>query len=187
VDGFLFDLGVSMFQLRSERGFSFQIDAPLDMRMNRDQPLTAYKVVNQYPARELERIFREFGEERFSSRIARAIGELVDLILSVIPERFKHGRTHPATRVFQALRIEVNRELDNLETALEKTVNRLDRGGRLVVISFHSLEDRIVKNFFRKHRREFRILTKKPLTPSEEEIRRNPASRSAKLRAGERL
>lgn len=199
VDGFLFDLGVSMFQLRSDRGFSFQIDAPLDMRMNRDQSLTAYRVVNEYPQRELERIFREFGEERFSSRIARAIvdfrkkkpiettGELVDLILSAIPGRFRHGRIHPATRVFQALRIEVNRELDNLEVALEKTVDRLNPGGRLVVISFHSLEDRIVKNFFRRHRGEFRILTKKPLTPSEEEIRRNPASRSAKLRAGEKL
>ncbi len=199
VDGFLFDLGVSMYQLRSERGFSFQIDAPLDMRMDREQTLTAYKVVNRYPERELERIFREYGEERMSRRIARAIAEyrkrkpvettkeLAEIVLSALPGRLRHSRIHPATRIFQAIRIEVNRELESLKTALEKTVDRLNPGGRLVVISFHSLEDRIVKNFFRDHAKEFKILTRKPVTPSEEEIRMNPSSRSAKLRAGERV
>jgi len=199
VDGFLFDLGISMFQLKGERGFSFQSDAPLDMRMDREQTLTAFKVVNEYPEKDLIRIFRDFGEERFSRKIARAIvsyrrrkpietaRELAEVVLSAVPERFRHGRIHPATRVFQAIRIEVNQELENLKTALEKTVEHLSPGGRLVVISFHSLEDRIVKSFFRRHSEEFRVLTRKPITPSAEEIRRNPASRSAKLRAGERL
>ncbi|RMH09007.1 MAG: 16S rRNA (cytosine(1402)-N(4))-methyltransferase RsmH [Aquificota bacterium] len=196
VDGFLFDLGVSMLQLKSERGFSFQRDAPLDMRMDPRESLTAYKVVNTYSERELERIFREYGEEKRAKSLARAIvlarakkpikttGELVDIILSVIPHR---GRIHPATKVFQAIRIEVNRELENLQTALEKTLYFLTKGGRLVVISFHSLEDRIVKNFFREHKDKLKTLTKKPITPSMEEIRQNPASRSAKLRAGEML
>ena len=199
VDGFLFDLGVSMFQLKSERGFSFQIEAPLDMRMDKDQKLTAYKVVNEYPERELARIIWEYGEEKLSRKIARAIvryrkkkpiettKELAEIVLSVYPERLKHGRIHPATRTFQAIRIEVNRELESLRTALEKTPDLLNPKGRLVVISFHSLEDRIVKNFFREHSDIFRVLTKKPITPSEEEIKMNPASRSAKLRAGERI
>ncbi|MDQ7038889.1 MAG: 16S rRNA (cytosine(1402)-N(4))-methyltransferase RsmH [Aquificota bacterium] len=199
VDGILFDLGVSMFQIKSERGFSFQRDSPLDMRMDKDQKLTAYDVVNRYPEGELERILREYGEERLSGRIARAIvrrrekkpiettGELVDVVLSVYPERLKHGRIHPATRVFQAIRIEVNRELENLKTALEKTPELLNPGGRIVVISFHSLEDRIVKRFLKERADVFKILTKKPITPSDEEIRVNPASRSAKLRAGERI
>ncbi len=199
VDGFLFDLGVSMLQLQSERGFSFQIDAPLDMRMDKDQSLTAYRVVNEYPERELARIIREYGEEKLSKKIARAIvearkkkpiettRELAELIASLYPPRLRHGRIHPATRTFQAIRIEVNRELENLKVALEKTPPLLNPGGRLVVISFHSLEDRIVKNFFKNHREEFIILTKKPITPSEEEIKRNPASRSAKLRAGEKV
>ncbi len=199
VDGILFDLGVSMLQLKSERGFSFQIDAPLDMRMDKEQKLTAYRVVNEYPEKELARIIWEYGEERLSRKIARAIvqyrkkkpiettKELADIVLSVYPERLKHGRIHPATKTFQAIRIEVNKELESLRTALEKTPDLLNPGGRLVVISFHSLEDRIVKNFFREHSHLFRILTKKPITPSEEEIRMNPASRSAKLRAGERI
>ncbi len=198
VDGFLFDLGVSMYQLKSERGFSFQIDAPLDMRMDREQKLTAYKVVNEYPERELARILWEYGEEKLSRKIARAIvqrrkekpiettKELAQLVASVFPPRLRHGRIHPATRTFQAIRIEVNKELENLESALEKTVKHLNPKGRVVVISFHSLEDRIVKNFFRRHAEEFLLLTKKPVTPSEEEIRMNPAARSAKLRAGER-
>ncbi len=199
VDGFLFDLGVSMFQLKSKRGFSFQIDAPLDMRMDKEQKLTAYRVVNEYQERELARIFWEYGEEKFSRKIARAIAEyrkkkpiettkeLVEIVVSVFPEKLKHGRIHPATRVFQAIRIEVNRELEVLKTALEKTIDLLNPRGRLALISFHSLEDRIVKNFFREHKDVFKVLTKKPITPSEEEIRMNPASRSAKLRAGERL
>jgi len=199
VDGFLFDLGVSMFQLKSERGFSFQVDAPLDMRMDREQKLTAYKVVNEYPEKELARIIWEYGEERLSRKIARAIvqyrkkkpiettKELAEIVMSVYPERLKHGRIHPATRTFQAIRIEVNRELESLKTALEKTPYLLNPRGRLVVISFHSLEDRIVKNFLRERSDTFKILTKKPITPSEEEIKMNPASRSAKLRAGERI
>jgi 16S rRNA (cytosine1402-N4)-methyltransferase len=114
-------------------------------------------------------------------------GELVEVVMSVYPERLKHGRIHPATKVFQAIRIEVNRELENLKTALGKTPDLLTRGGRLVVISFHSLEDRIVKRFFKERGELFRILTKKPIRPSAEEVRVNPASRSAKLRAGERI
>ncbi len=199
VDGILFDLGVSMLQLKSDRGFSFQTDSPLDMRMDTDQRLTAYDVVNKYPERELERILREYGEEKLSKRIAKAIvrrrekkpiettGELVDVVLSVYPERLKHSRIHPATKVFQAIRIEVNKELENLKTALEKTPELLNPGGRLVVISFHSLEDRIVKRFLKERQDTFKILTKKPITPSEEEIKVNPSSRSAKLRAGERV
>ncbi|MFN3813106.1 MAG: 16S rRNA (cytosine(1402)-N(4))-methyltransferase RsmH [Aquificaceae bacterium] len=197
VDGFLFDLGVSMLQLKSSRGFSFQRDEPLDMRMNPEDKKTAHQVVNTYSERELERIFSEYGEERNAKKIAKAIvlnrkikpiettGELVNLILSLVPKRY--GRIHPATKVFQAIRIEVNEELKSLEVALEKTLSFLSKGGRLVVISFHSLEDRIVKNFFRRHKDVIRPLTKSPIRPSIEEARGNPASRSAKLRAGERL
>ncbi|WP_461829944.1 16S rRNA (cytosine(1402)-N(4))-methyltransferase RsmH [Aquifex sp.] len=201
VDGILFDLGTSMLQLKSERGFSFQIDAPLDMRMDKEQTLTAYKVVNQYSERELARIIKEYGEEKFAKRIARAIvqrrkkkpiettGELVEVILSAVPEPYKHGRIHPATRTFQAIRIEVNKELESLREALYKTPDYLNTKGRLVVISFHSLEDRIVKHFMKEKEKEgiFKILTKKPITPSEEEVKENPASRSAKLRAAERV
>ncbi|MDW8066521.1 MAG: 16S rRNA (cytosine(1402)-N(4))-methyltransferase RsmH [Aquificaceae bacterium] len=193
VDGFLFDLGVSMLQLKSPRGFSFQKDERLDMRMNPEDRLTAYHVVNQYSERELERIFREYGEEPYAKRVAKAIvvarakkpiettGELVQVVTSVLPYRV--GRIHPATRVFQAIRIEVNQELKSLEIALSKTLSFLRSGGRLVVISFHSLEDRIVKHFMKNH---LKVLTKKPITPTIEEIRLNPACRSAKLRAGEK-
>lgn len=194
VDGFLFDLGVSMLQLKSPRGFSFQRDELLDMRMNPKDKLTAYYVVNHYPERELERIFREYGEEPYAKRVARAIvlartkkpiettGELVKVILSVLP--YKGGRIHPATRVFQAIRMEVNQELKSLETALHKTLDFLRTGGRLVVISFHSLEDRLIKNFIKNY---LKPLTKKPIRPTMEEVRMNPASKSAKLRAGEKL
>ena len=196
VDGFLFDLGVSMLQLKSDRGFSFQRSAPLDMRMDPRESLTAYKVINTYSERELERIFREYGEEKKAKQLAKAIvlarskkpiettEELVNIILSVIPYR---GRIHPATKVFQAIRIEVNKELESIDIALEKTLYFLKKGGRIVVIAFHSLEDRIVKNFFKRHKDRLKLLTKKPITPSMEEIRQNPASRSAKLRAGEML
>ncbi|MFN7065912.1 MAG: 16S rRNA (cytosine(1402)-N(4))-methyltransferase RsmH [Aquificaceae bacterium] len=192
VDGFLFDLGLSMLQLKSPRGFSFQRDGPLDMRMNPEDQLTAYHVVNRYPQRELERIFKEYGEEPNYKKVAKAIvlarakkpietsGELVKIITSVIP----YGRIHPATRIFQAIRIEVNQELKALDTALHKSLSFLRSGGRLVVISFHSLEDRIVKRFIKEH---LKVLTKKPITPNIEEVRKNPASRSAKLRAGEKL
>ncbi len=194
VDGFLFDLGVSMYQLKSPRGFSFQRDERLDMRMNPEESLTAYEVVNKYSEKELERIIREYGEEPYAKRIARAIvlarakepiettGELVKIILSVIP--YRRGRIHPATKVFQAIRMEVNKELQSLETALNKTLDFLRIGGRLVVISFHSLEDRLVKHFIKTH---LKPLTKKPIRPTMEDVRRNPACRSAKLRAGERV
>jgi 16S rRNA (cytosine1402-N4)-methyltransferase len=199
VDGFLFDLGISMYQLRSERGFSFMLDAELDMRMDKRGSLTAKKVVNTYPKEKLIHIFKTYGEERFAGRIARAIleyrrtkplertAELVQLIYRSVPPSYRHGRIHPATRIFQALRIEVNGELHSLKEALEKTLNYLKPGGRLVVISFHSLEDRIVKRFMKEHSEELRILTKKPVIPSPEEVENNPASRSAKLRAGERV
>ncbi len=199
VDGILFDLGMSMYQIRSGRGFSFQGDEPLDMRMDKDQRLTAYEVVNRYPERDLERIIREYGEERLSKKIARAIvrrrekkpiettKELVEVILSVYPEKLKRSKIHPATRTFQAIRIEVNKELENLRIGLGKALEALNPKGRLVVISFHSLEDRIVKRFMKEKSDKLRILTKKPITPSEEEVRMNPSSRSAKLRAGERV
>ncbi len=194
VDGFLFDLGVSMLQLKSPRGFSFQRDEPLDMRMNPEDKLTAYYVVNNYSEKDLERIFKEYGEEPYAKRIAKAIvlartkkpiettGELVKVITSVLP--YRGGRIHPATRVFQAIRMEVNEELKSLEIALHKTLDFLKIGGRLAVISFHSLEDRIVKNFIKTH---LKPLTKKPIVPTMEEVERNPASRSAKLRAGEKV
>lgn len=197
VDGFLFDLGVSMLQLKSERGFSFQRDDFLDMRMDKEQNLTAYKVVSEYPERELARILWEYGEEKLSRKIAKVIvqrrkekpiqttKELAELIASLYPPKLRHGRVHPATRTFQAIRMEVNKELESLKEALEKVPEFLKPGGRLVVISFHSLEDRLVKRFFREH--DFKVLTKKPITPSEEEVKLNPASRSAKLRAGEKL
>ncbi len=199
VDGVLFDLGMSMYQIRSGRGFSFQGDEPLDMRMDKDQRLTAYEVVNKYPERELERIIREYGEERLSKKIARAIvrrrekkpiettKELVEVILSVYPEKLKRSKIHPATRTFQAIRIEVNKELENLKIGLGKALEALNPKGRLVVISFHSLEDRIVKRFMKEKSDKLKVLTKKPVTPSEEEVRMNPSSRSAKLRAGERV
>ncbi|MEN3027851.1 MAG: 16S rRNA (cytosine(1402)-N(4))-methyltransferase RsmH [Aquificaceae bacterium] len=193
VDGFLFDLGVSMLQLKSPRGFSFQRDDPLDMRMNPEDKLTAYDVVNRYSEKELERVLREYGEEPYARKIARAIalarlkkpiettGELLAIITSLLPQR--RGKTHPATRTFQAIRIEVNQELRSLETALQKSLDFLRSGGRIVVLSFHSLEDRLVKSFIKNH---LKVLTKKPIRPTMEEIRRNPASRSARLRAGEK-
>jgi len=200
VDGFLFDLGVSMLQLRSEkRGFSFQLDSFLDMRMDREQKLDAYTVVNTYSEKALAKIIWEYGEEKLSRKIARAIvsyrkqkpiettAELASIVSSVYPPKLRHRRIHPATRTFQAIRIEVNGELESLRTALEKTFKFLKQKGRIVVISFHSLEDRIVKKFFKEHSETLRLLTKKPITPSEEEIKDNPSSRSAKLRAGEKV
>ncbi len=200
VDGFLFDLGVSMLQLRSEkRGFSFQLDSFLDMRMDREQKLDAYTVVNTYSEKELAKIIWEYGEEKLSRKIARAIvsyrkkkpiettAELARIVGAVYPSKLRHRRIHPATRTFQAIRIEVNGELESLRTALGKALSFLKEGGRLVVISFHSLEDRIVKRFFKENSDRLRTLTRKPITPSEEEIKDNPSSRSAKLRAGEKL
>ncbi len=198
-DGILFDLGISSAQLRTpERGFSFASDAPLDMRMDKSQPLTARDIVNRYPEEELERLLREYGEERHARRIAAAIkrqrakkpietcAELARIVEQVYRVR---GRIHPATKTFQALRIAVNRELDELREALSASVTLLARGGRLCVISYHSLEDRIVKHCFADQARKglFSVLTKKPITPRPDELRGNPSSRSAKLRVAERL
>jgi 16S rRNA (cytosine1402-N4)-methyltransferase len=195
IDGFLIDIGVSSMQLdERERGFSFQGDAPLDMRMDPEGDLTAEIVVNKYSETELARIFFEYGEERRSRQVAKAIvearrkkrirttAELVEIIKPVATR----GRLHPATLVFQALRIVVNDELGQLEKGLEAAAQKMCPGGRIAVISFHSLEDRIVKNKFRDDDR-LKILTKKPQIAAEEEIKGNPRSRSAKLRAAERV
>lgn len=197
VDGFLFDLGVSMLQIRSPRGFSFQRDDPLDMRMNPKESKTAYQVVNYYSQKDLEKILKEYGEEKQAKKISQAIllyrsrkpiqttTELANIVLSVVPR--KNSRIHPATKTFQAIRIEVNDELKSLEIALEKTIPFLKSSSRIVVISFHSLEDRMVKNFFKKHAKILKSLTKKPILPTIKEIKENPSSRSAKLRAGEKV
>ena len=202
LDGLLADLGVSSLQLDDpQRGFSFQADGPLDMRMNPMSGRTAEQVVNHLDERELADVIYEFGEERRSRRIARALvrsrpiqttKQLVDVV-SAAARPMKSARDdrriHPATRTFQALRIFVNRELDDLKALLEAAPRVLKPGGRLVVISFHSLEDRIVKDATRDGAKQgvYRLLTKKPVTASEEEIDRNPRSRSAKMRAAERV
>jgi 16S rRNA (cytosine1402-N4)-methyltransferase len=197
-DGILADLGVSSLQLSdAARGFSFQAEGPLDMRMNPMSGETAEQVVNHIDERELADVIYEFGEERRSRRIARAIvrsrpirttKQLVEVV-SAAARSMKHERIHPATRTFQALRIFVNHELDDLKALMEAAPQVLKPGGRLVVISFHSLEDRIVKDAMRAGAKDeyFRLLTKKPVTASEDEIERNPRSRSAKMRAAERV
>ncbi|MBF0612327.1 MAG: 16S rRNA (cytosine(1402)-N(4))-methyltransferase RsmH [Magnetococcales bacterium] len=213
VHGILFDLGVSSWQLdQSERGFSFMRDGPLDMRMDQQQPTTAAQLVNTLPEGELANLIFQLGEERHSRRLARAIvhdrrqnpftttRQLASLAERVIPGR---SPIHPATRTFQALRMAVNGELEELQTALEQAYNALLPGGRMAVISFHSLEDRMVKQFFQNLARpplppgcdprtpdppsRLRILTRKPVVANEEEVNRNPRARSAKLRIGERL
>ncbi len=198
LDGLLADLGVSGLQLGDPaRGFSFQAEGPLDMRMDPMSGETAEQVVNHLGERELADVIYEFGEERRSRRIARAIvrsrpirttKQLVEVVAAAA-RSMKHERIHPATRTFQALRIFVNRELDDLKALLEAAPRALKPGGRLVVIGFHSLEDRIVKDALREGARQgwYRLLTKKPLTASEEEMDRNPRSRSAKMRAAERM
>ncbi len=198
VDGILADLGVSSLQFSDPaRGFSFQAEGPLDMRMNPQAELTAEQVVNHFDERELADVIYEFGEERRSRRIARAIvrsrpirttAQLADVI-SAAARPMKHERIHPATRTFQAVRIFVNHELDDLRALLEAAPQVLKPGGRVVIISFHSLEDRIVKDALREGAKKghYQILTKKPVTPGAEEIDRNPRSRSAKLRAAERI
>ena len=202
LDGLMADLGVSSLQLGdAARGFSFQAEGPLDMRMNPMSGDTAEQVVNHLDERKLADVIYEFGEERRSRRIARAIvrsrpirttKQLVEVISTAARPmklgRHKYDRIHPATKTFQALRIFVNRELDDLTALLEAAPSVLKPGGRLVVISFHSLEDRIVKDTLRAGKdKYFRVLTKKPQTASEEEIDRNPRSRSAKMRAAERM
>lgn len=216
-DGILLDLGVSSFQLDNpERGFSYMHDAPLDMRMDEDDSLTAYDVVNGYSQREIERVIREYGEERWASRIAQFIvrkrkeapiqttWELVDVIKAAIPAKARREGPHPAKRTFQAIRIEVNGELDHVKRAAESLPDILAPGGRLAIITFHSLEDRIVKQAFHKRldpctcpknipvcvcgkKPDVRKVTGKPIVPSGEELERNPRSRSAKLRVIEKL
>jgi 16S rRNA (cytosine1402-N4)-methyltransferase len=200
-DGLLADLGVSSLQLDdAARGFSFQAEGPLDMRMDPHSERTAEQVVNHLDERELADVIYEFGEERRSRRIARAIvrsrpirttAQLAEIVTAAArPMNKEERRIHPATRTFQALRIFVNRELDDLKALLEAAPRILKPGGRVVIISFHSLEDRLVKDAFREGEKKykyFRVLTKKPVTASEEEQERNPRARSAKLRAAERI
>ena len=199
VDGLLFDLGVSMMQLKDlKRGFSFHSGERLDMRMDITTGFSAWDVVNSYPEKDLVRILKEYGEERVAARITKAIinyrrgksvdtcAELEDIVFHAVGKR---GRVHPATKTFQALRIEVNGEIRELERGLESSLKVMKRGGRLCVISYHSLEDRTVKNFIRDNARRgiLRSLVKKPLSPAFDELRENPSSRSAKLRGAERL
>jgi 16S rRNA (cytosine1402-N4)-methyltransferase len=210
VDAVLLDLGVSSMQLdRPERGFSYSVDAPLDMRMDTTQEIDASEIVNTWSERDLTTIFRKYGEERYAKQIARAIvkerplertGELVDVIKSAIPAPARFGDGHPAKRVFQALRIAVNDELASLEDALPAALELLKPGGRLAVISFHSLEDRIVKHFMRDRERgctcppdfpvcvcgnepELRAIQRRPMRPTDAEIAANPRAASARLRA----
>lgn len=195
-DGIIADLGVSSAQLDfPERGFSFRHPANLDMRMDQRQSLTAADVINHWQEAQLADAFYKYGEERLSRQIARRIveqrpfqttNELADAIAYSVPRKYRYGRIHPATRVFQALRIVVNQEISSLETFLNKAPNWLKPGGRIGVISFHSLEDRVVKHSLRDSPL-LRVLTKKPITPQENELDENRRSRSAKLRFAERL
>jgi 16S rRNA (cytosine1402-N4)-methyltransferase len=190
-DGILADLGVSSAQFdQGDRGFSFRQAAPLDMRMNQQQDLTAAEVLNTWEEAELARIFYTYGEERLSRKIAHRIvekrpfhttTELAEMIFYSVPHSYRYGRIHPATRVFQALRIVVNRELDALETFVQKTPQWLKLNGRIGIISFHSLEDRIVKHSL-KESELLQVITKKPIVPTEAEMQGNGRSRSAKLR-----
>ncbi|MBE9202846.1 16S rRNA (cytosine(1402)-N(4))-methyltransferase RsmH [Synechocystis salina LEGE 06099] len=195
-DGIIADLGVSSPQLdQGDRGFSFRHTAPLDMRMDQSQELTAAEIINHWSEKDLARIFYEYGEERLSRRIARQIVEqrpfqtttdLAEAIARWVPGKYRHGRIHPATRTFQGLRIAVNDELGSLETFIAQAPHWLKTGGRLGIISFHSLEDRIVKHRFRETE-NLRVLTKKPIIAGEEEQRENPRARSAKLRWAEKI
>lgn len=217
VDGILFDIGVSSHQLdEAKRGFSYMQDAPLDMRMDQTQSLDAWQVVNTYKEEDLQRILKEYGEERWAKRIARFLvefrskktidttGELVDIIKRAIPKGAREEGSHPAKRTFQAIRIEVNDELGVLNRTIQVAANHLKKGGRLGIISFHSLEDRIVKEQFRylasdcicppelpicqcDKVSEVKILTRKPVTASPEELERNSRAKSAKFRAVEKI
>ncbi len=217
IDGMLLDLGVSSYQLdTAERGFSYRYDTALDMRMDQRQALTAGDIVNQYEERELFRIIRDYGEDRFAKNIAKHIvrareikpiettGELNGIIRAAIPARLRAEGGHPSKRTFQAIRIECNRELEVLEESLEELIELLNPGGRLCIITFHSLEDRIVKNAFRKaespctcppsfpvcvcgRKSKGKVITGKPILPPEEERNENPRSKSAKLRVFEKV
>jgi len=216
-NGILLDLGLSSAQLGSrERGFSFKLEGPIDMRMDRSSEFKAFDLLNSLSIPELEAILLKYGEERFARRIARFIADhkktrplitttqLADIVSTAIPSRFHPKKIHPATKTFQAIRIAVNDELTNLEIAIQESIDLLKQGGRLCVISFHSLEDRIVKQSFRSLAKTctcppgmpecncqkesmIKVLTKRPVLPAEEEIRKNPRSRTAKLRVAERL
>jgi 16S rRNA (cytosine1402-N4)-methyltransferase len=201
VDGILLDLGVSSIQLeRGERGFSFRGEGPLDMRMDERKDHTAADLLNTLSPGELERILFEYGEERWTKRITKAIvseratkpiqttDDLRKIVYRTIPKKFQSRRIDPATKTFLAIRIKINEEMENLKGILESGWKALSKGSRICIISFHSLEDRMVKESFRRLEQEgvMRIVTKKPLTPSEEEQENNPRSRSAKLRCGER-
>jgi len=198
VNGVLFDLGVSHFHLRGERGFTVWKEQPLDMRMDRRQKLTAKDVVNELSERELAEIIFKYGQERFARKIAREIvrrrkvkpiettTELAGIVEEVIPRKLWAGRKkHPAIKTFQAIRIYVNREFDEIERGIPAAADFIKPGGRLAVITFHSLEDRLVKNILR-NLEGFRVITKKPIEPTPEEVKENPAARSAKLRVAER-
>lgn len=217
VDGILLDLGVSSYQLdEASRGFSYMNDAPLDMRMNREDKISAYEVVNNYSEEKLSRIFFDYGEERYSKSIAKKICkvreenkisttlELVEVIKSAMPSSALNEKQHPAKRVFQAIRIEVNEELTKLKQAVEDSIKVLNNGGRLAIITFHSLEDKIVKHTYEDMQgrctcpKDFpvcvcnyisygRIVNKKPIISNEEELKENPRARSAKLRIFERI
>ncbi|MEB3340802.1 16S rRNA (cytosine(1402)-N(4))-methyltransferase RsmH [Okeania sp.] len=194
-DGIIADLGVNSVQLDTpERGFSFRYEAKLDMRMNQQQTITAAEIINHWEETKLANIFYTYGEERLSRRIARKIVEsrpfetttqLAEAIAHSVPRKYRYARIHPATRVFQALRIEVNQELSSLEIFLKKAPNWLKIGGRIGMISFHSLEDRLVKHGLRDSS-ILQVLTKKPIQPQDHEISMNPRARSAKLRLAER-
>ena len=216
VDGVILDLGVSSYQLDdAERGFTYREDVPLDMRMDQRQSLTAKNVVNEYSEMELYRIIRDYGEDKFAKNIAKHIvsarkekaiettGELIHIIKAAIPAKVRAVGGHPAKRTFQAIRIEVNHELDVLRDSLDDMIDMLNDGGRICIITFHSLEDRIVKTIYRKNEnpctcpREFpvcvcgkkskgTVITRKPIVPGEEELEENPRSKSAKLRVFER-
>ena len=197
ISGILFDFGLSSWHLeKSGRGFTFQKDEPLEMSFNQDRGLTAQEIVNQWDAEEIAEILEEYGGERFSKRISQSIVEqrkrepikrtrqLIEVIRRGIPKKFQHNRIHFATRTFQALRIAVNNELENIKQVLPQALEILEKGGRLAVISFHSGEDRIAKHFFKEQSQKgaLEILFKKPIIGSEEEIKQNPRARSAKLR-----
>lgn len=217
VDGVLYDLGVSSPQLdEAERGFSYQKDAPLDMRMDQTAEISAKTIVNEWPYEDLVRIFFKYGEEKFSKQVARKIekvrakrpiettGQLVEIIKDAIPAPARRKGGHPAKRIFQAIRIAVNDELNSFQNSLEQCIRLLNTGGRIVVITFHSLEDRIAKTTFRKYastpdippnlpvipdemKPPLKIITRKPVVPSEKEIKHNSRARSAKLRIAEKI
>ena len=217
IDGVLLDIGVSSYQFDNpERGFSYRFDAPLDMRMDKNLKISAKEIVNTYSEGEITQIIKDFGEEKWASRISKFIVEerknksidttfdLVEIIKNAIPASARRNGPHPAKRTFQALRIEVNKELDVLKNSIDKFVKRLNPGGRIAIITFHSLEDRIVKNSFKylekdcicpptspictcNKKREIKIITRKPITASEDELKENNRSHSAKLRIAEKL